>query len=66
PERIMGAAMAVGMGRYAIERAVEYAKERRSRKREPQEGREHAAPKAWPNNTAREHPAPQALEKSTQ
>lgn len=28
PERIMGAAMAVGMGRYAIERAVEYAKER--------------------------------------
>ncbi|MFI6364703.1 acyl-CoA dehydrogenase family protein [Nocardia sp. NPDC050630] len=28
PERIMGAAMAVGMGRYAIDRAVEYAKER--------------------------------------
>lgn len=28
PERIMGAAMAVGMGRYAIARAVEYAKER--------------------------------------
>lgn len=28
PERILGAAMAVGMGRYAIDRAVEYAKER--------------------------------------
>lgn len=28
PERIMGAAMAVGLGRYAIDRAVEYAKER--------------------------------------
>ncbi|MGY4100171.1 acyl-CoA dehydrogenase family protein [Nocardia sp. R16R-3T] len=28
PERIMGAAMAVGMGRYAIDRAVEYAKQR--------------------------------------
>ncbi|MET8874232.1 acyl-CoA dehydrogenase family protein, partial [Nocardia sp. NPDC004604] len=28
PERIMGAAMAVGLGRYAIERAVEYARER--------------------------------------
>ncbi|MBF6241631.1 acyl-CoA/acyl-ACP dehydrogenase [Nocardia otitidiscaviarum] len=28
PERIMGAAMAVGMGRYAIDRAVEYARER--------------------------------------
>ncbi|MFC9996325.1 acyl-CoA dehydrogenase family protein [Nocardia sp. NPDC127526] len=28
PERIMGAAMAVGMGRYAIDRAVAYAKER--------------------------------------
>ncbi|WP_216894263.1 acyl-CoA dehydrogenase family protein [Nocardia alni] len=28
PERIMGAAMAAGMGRYAIDRAVEYAKER--------------------------------------
>jgi len=28
PERIMGAAMAVGMGRYAIDRAVQYAKER--------------------------------------
>ncbi len=28
PERIMGAAMAVGMGRYAIERAVEYATQR--------------------------------------
>jgi alkylation response protein AidB-like acyl-CoA dehydrogenase len=28
PERIMGAAMAVGMGRYAIERAVKYANER--------------------------------------
>ncbi|MBF6357342.1 acyl-CoA/acyl-ACP dehydrogenase [Nocardia higoensis] len=28
PERIMGAAMAVGVGRYAIDRAVEYAKER--------------------------------------
>lgn len=28
PERIMGAAMAVGMGRYAVDRAVEYAKER--------------------------------------
>lgn len=28
PERIMGSAMAVGMGRYAIDRAVEYAKER--------------------------------------
>lgn len=28
PERIMGAAMAVGLARYAIDRAVEYAKER--------------------------------------
>lgn len=28
PERILGAAMAVGMGRYAIDRAVEYAQER--------------------------------------
>src|SRR5690606_20969546 len=28
PERIMGAAMAIGVGRYAIDRAVEYAKER--------------------------------------
>ncbi|WP_040792880.1 acyl-CoA dehydrogenase family protein [Nocardia paucivorans] len=28
PERIMGAAMAVGLGRYALDRAVEYAKER--------------------------------------
>ncbi|WP_446225275.1 acyl-CoA dehydrogenase family protein [Nocardia sp. IBHARD005] len=28
PERIMGSAMAIGMGRYAIDRAVEYAKER--------------------------------------
>ncbi|MEV0356524.1 acyl-CoA dehydrogenase family protein [Nocardia sp. NPDC050697] len=28
PERIMGAAMAVGMGRYALDRAVEYARER--------------------------------------
>lgn len=28
PERILGAAMAVGMGRYAIDRAVEYAVER--------------------------------------
>ena len=28
PERILGAAMAVGMGRYAIARAVEYANER--------------------------------------
>ncbi|TSE00313.1 acyl-CoA dehydrogenase [Skermania sp. ID1734] len=28
PERILGAAMAVGMGRYAIDRAVEYANER--------------------------------------
>lgn len=28
PERILGAAMAVGMGRYAIAQAVEYAKER--------------------------------------
>ncbi|MEU0543810.1 acyl-CoA dehydrogenase family protein [Nocardia sp. NPDC005978] len=28
PERIMGAAMAVGMGRYAIDQAVAYAKER--------------------------------------
>ncbi|MEZ0363909.1 acyl-CoA dehydrogenase family protein [Mycobacterium sp. pUA109] len=28
PERILGAAMAIGMGRYAIDRAVEYAKER--------------------------------------
>ncbi|NKY52580.1 acyl-CoA dehydrogenase family protein [Nocardia vermiculata] len=28
PERIMGAAMAVGMGRYAIDRAVEYARDR--------------------------------------
>ncbi|MFI5781002.1 acyl-CoA dehydrogenase family protein [Nocardia sp. NPDC051570] len=28
PERIMGAAMAVGMGRYAIDRAVEYARQR--------------------------------------
>ncbi|MFF2085256.1 acyl-CoA dehydrogenase family protein [Nocardia sp. NPDC058176] len=28
PERIMGSAMAVGLGRYAIDRAVEYAKER--------------------------------------
>ncbi|AXK87418.1 acyl-CoA/acyl-ACP dehydrogenase [Nocardia farcinica] len=28
PERIMGAAMAVGVARYAIDRAVEYAKER--------------------------------------
>jgi alkylation response protein AidB-like acyl-CoA dehydrogenase len=28
PERIMGAAMAVGMGRYALSRAVEYAKVR--------------------------------------
>ncbi|WP_227997386.1 acyl-CoA dehydrogenase family protein [Nocardia australiensis] len=28
PERIMGASMAVGIGRYAIDRAVEYAKER--------------------------------------
>lgn len=28
PERIMGAAMAIGVGRYAIDRAVDYAKER--------------------------------------
>ncbi|WP_028479421.1 acyl-CoA dehydrogenase family protein [Nocardia sp. CNY236] len=28
PERIMGAAMAIGVARYAIDRAVEYAKER--------------------------------------
>jgi alkylation response protein AidB-like acyl-CoA dehydrogenase len=28
PERILGAAMAIGMGRYAIDRAVEYATER--------------------------------------
>ncbi|MDO3648916.1 acyl-CoA dehydrogenase family protein [Nocardia mangyaensis] len=28
PERIMGSAMAIGLGRYAIDRAVEYAKER--------------------------------------
>ncbi|MEE4492252.1 acyl-CoA dehydrogenase family protein [Streptomyces sp. BE230] len=28
PERIMGAAFAIGMGRYAVERAVEYAKTR--------------------------------------
>ncbi|MGW4847802.1 acyl-CoA dehydrogenase family protein [Nocardia brasiliensis] len=28
PERVMGAAMAIGLGRYAIDRAVEYAKER--------------------------------------
>lgn len=28
PERILGAAMAVGMGRYALDRAVEYANER--------------------------------------
>ncbi|GGZ17829.1 acyl-CoA dehydrogenase [Streptomyces nitrosporeus] len=28
PERVMGAAFAIGMGRYAIERAVAYAKER--------------------------------------
>ncbi|MEV5648357.1 acyl-CoA dehydrogenase family protein [Nocardia sp. NPDC052254] len=28
PERILGAAMATGMGRYAIDRAVEYARER--------------------------------------
>ncbi|UGT64802.1 acyl-CoA dehydrogenase family protein [Nocardia asteroides] len=28
PERIMGAAMAVGMGRYALDRAVAYARER--------------------------------------
>ncbi|MFC6013493.1 acyl-CoA dehydrogenase family protein [Nocardia lasii] len=28
PERIMGAAMGIGAGRYAIDRAVEYAKER--------------------------------------
>ncbi|MFE1595437.1 acyl-CoA dehydrogenase family protein [Nocardia sp. NPDC058705] len=28
PERIMGSAMGIGLGRYAIDRAVEYAKER--------------------------------------
>ncbi|MDG3009123.1 acyl-CoA/acyl-ACP dehydrogenase [Rhodococcus sp. D2-41] len=28
PERILGSAMAVGMGRYALDRAVEYARER--------------------------------------
>ncbi|MQY31063.1 acyl-CoA dehydrogenase family protein [Nocardia aurantia] len=28
PERIMGAAMAIGIGRYALDRAVEYARER--------------------------------------
>ena len=28
PERILGAAMAIGMGRYAIDAAVKYAKER--------------------------------------